>query len=202
MEIDLKNIIEKIKQEGVGEAERTTAEMIGRAEKKSGDMIEAAEKEKAQIIKKAEQDAENLQKTGEEALRQASRDVMLGLREAIVSLFDSVVKKEIKDQLSPEAVSGMISGLVEKFEKDKMIDLEVLLSEKDKEALEKTFLAKLKEKLAKGVTLKASPRVESGFLIGEKGKESYYDFSDEAITEAFKAFLNPKITELLRAGGK
>ena len=200
MEMELKTIIEKIKEEGVEEAAKKTGDMISQAEKKARDTMEAAEREKEDIIKKAGKEAEKLKKNGEEALQQASRDVLLGLREEIIALFDSIVKKEVAKQLSPEVLKDMIIALAEKFKKDEEPDIEILLDEKDKAVLEKGFLAKLKEKMAKGVILKASPRVGKGFLIGGKGKESYYDFTDEAIAEVFKVFLNPKVAELLKSG--
>jgi V/A-type H+-transporting ATPase subunit E len=200
MEMELKGIIEKIKEEGVEEGEKKAADIISQAEERARNAMGSAEKEGEDIIKKAEKEAEKLRKNGEEALQQASRDVLLSLRQEIVALFDRVIKEETAKQLSPELLKGMITTLVEKFEKNGETDVEVLLSAKDKTALEKMLLTGLKEKMAKGVTLKASPKVEKGFMIGGKGKESYYDFTDEAITEAFKAFLNPKITGLLNPG--
>jgi vacuolar-type H+-ATPase subunit E/Vma4 len=130
-------------------------------------------------------------------LRQASRDVLLGLRENIVALFDGIIKKEIARQMSPDVLKEVLVKLIESFAKEKQFEVEVLLSEKDKKSMEKTLLSALKEDLKKGVTLKVSPSIEHGFRIGRKGEHSYYDFTDEAIAESFKTYLNPKVTELL-----
>ncbi len=202
MEMELKSIIEKIKEEGVEEGQKKATDIIGQAENKAKETIEAAEKEKEDTVKNAAKEAERLRKNGEEALRQASRDVLLGLKEEITALFDSVIKEEVAKQLSPEVLKDMIITLVQKFKRDEEPDIEILLSDKDKKALEKVLLARFKEKMAKGVTLKASPKVEKGFLMGGKGKGAYYDFTDEAIAEVFKAFLNPKIADLLNPGKK
>ncbi|RKY42144.1 MAG: V-type ATP synthase subunit E [Candidatus Makaraimicrobium thalassicum] len=197
MEMDLKNIIEKIKEEGVGEAEKRAADIISQAEERAKSIIEMAEREKEEIIRKAGEEDKRLRKNGEEAIKQAARDVILGLRGDIIALFDRIVKKEVTEQLSPKVLKDMIARLVENFNKDGDVELEVLLSKKDRTALEHILFAGLKSKMAKGVTLKASPNVEKGFRVGEKGKHSYYDFTDEAIAEAFKSFLGPKITEIL-----
>lgn len=200
MEMDLKTIIDKIKEEGVGEAERKSSDIISEAEKKANSIIEDANRQKEAAIKKAEQNAENLRKNAEEAIRQASRDVLLSLREQIVGLFDKIVKREVAGQISPPVLKEMIMGLAEKFKKEGKLDVEVLLSEKDKKSMEKTLLSALKKEMKKGVTIKTSPSIEHGFLIGERGKSSYYDFTDDAIAEAFTAHLNPKIVEILTAG--
>ncbi|MFC1480004.1 V-type ATP synthase subunit E [Candidatus Omnitrophota bacterium] len=202
MEMDLKNIIEKIKEEGVSEADQKAAEIVEGAQKKAQDIIQAAKKEQEEIIKKAAQEAEKLTNNGEEALKQASRDVLLSLRENIVALFDRLTKENIAEELSPDVLKEMIIRLVESVTKQKQFDIEVLLSKKDKDALEGGLFAALKKEAKKGVTFKAAPGIEHGFRIGEKGGTSYYDFTDEAIMEAFKRYLNPKIAEVLTAGAK
>ncbi len=198
MEMDLNGIINKIKEEGVGEAEKNAVAIISRAREEAIDIVEAAKKEKEEIIKTARQEAERLQKNGEEAIKQASRDVVLSLKDKITALFDSIIKREVASNLQVDWLREMITHLVKNFKTDDTFEVEVLLSEKDKQYLEKSVFAELKGKMAEGVTLKVSPNVENGFRIGEKGKNSFYDFTDEAITEAFKTFLNPKITEILK----
>ena len=202
MEMELNTIIEKIKKEGVGQAEKNAAEILAQAQKKAREIVSAAEKEKEAIVKSGQQEAEKMKANGEESLRQASRDVVLGLKEAILALFDAVLRREVAANLSTDVIKEMVLALVDKFKKDGKPDAEVLVSDGDKKALGEALAAKLKEKMAEGVTLKASPSVDKGFRIGGKGDESYYDFTDEAITEAFKEFLNPKMMEILEAGNK
>ena len=202
MEMDLKNIIDRIKEEGVGEAERKAADIISQAEDKAKDTLSGAEAEKEEVLKKAAEKAGKLKKNSEEALRQAARDVLLGLRGQITDLFDRVMKEKVAGQLTPDVLKEMIIRLVDHFKEDEKADIEILFSEKDKKALEKELLADLEKEMAKGVLIKASSGVEKGFRIGKKDENSYYDFTDEAIMETFKAFLNPKITELLDPGSK
>ncbi len=197
MEMDLKNIIEKIKTEGVGEAEKEAQEMTDKAKEEAKNIIDAAEKQKEEIIAKAKQDAEKFQKNSEEALKQASRDVLLSLRQNIVALFDKVMKKEIGEQLSSEVLKEMIVKLVDLADQKEGYEVEVLLNDTDKKNLEKIFVGALKKEMQKGVTLKVSSGVEHGFRIGEKSGSSYYDFTDDAIAEAFKLYLNQKMAEVL-----
>jgi V/A-type H+-transporting ATPase subunit E len=197
MEMELKSIIEKIKTEGVSEAENQASKIIADAETKAKAMMESARKENEIMAKKAEQEAEKLRHNSEEAIKQASRDVLISLRQSIVNLFDLVMKGSVAEGLTPEVLKDMIVRMAESVAKEKKFEVEVLLSEKDKKTLEKLALSDFKKKMGKGITLKVSTNVEHGFLIGEKGGSSYYDFTDEAIAEAFKTYLNPKITQIL-----
>jgi V/A-type H+-transporting ATPase subunit E len=197
MEMDLKNIIEKIKEEGVGEAEKKAADIVDRAEDKAKGIVNTAEEKKENIVKTAEKEADKLRRNAEAAINQAARDTILGLREKIITLFDKVMKNEIEEHLSTNVIKDIIIRLAQDFKEERKTEIEVLLGKKDVEKLEKVLLAELKGEMKKGITLKAAPGIEAGFRIGEKGKDSYYDFSDEAIAETFKVFLNPKIAKLL-----
>ena len=117
-----------------------------------------------------------------------------------MGLFDSILKRDVAEKLSTDILKDMIIRLVEGIAKKKNFEVEILLSEKDKKQLEDVLLKELKKETGKSVTLKVSSSVEHGFLIGEKDGSSYYDFTDEAITEAFKTYLNPKITQILSPG--
>ena len=200
MEMELKNIIEKIKAEGVEEADKHASTIVEEAEAKAKKIIEEAETKKAKLIKEAQKESEKLKTNGEEALRQASRDVLLVLRERIVELFNKITEKEVGNELSPDILGQMMVKAVEDLRKTGDVNIEVLLSEKDKDEVEKKVFDALKKEAKKGLTLKVSPRVERGFLIGEKDAQLYYDVTDGAIAEAFNLFLNPRIEKILKEG--
>lgn len=202
MEMELKGIIEKIKTEGVTEAEKQATQIVTEAEDKAKKTIQDAETQKDAIISGAQDEAKKLKSSSEEAMRQASRNVLLGLRESIIALFDKVIKKEVADNLSAQVMKEMILRLVEKFNESGETDIEVLLSKEEKQQLEGVLLKALKSEVAKGVTLKASSSLEHGFRIGIKDSNAYYDFTDEAIEEAFKIYLNKRLVEILTPGKK
>lgn len=198
METQLDNLIQKIRQEGVEEAKKKSKEIIKDAERRAEEIIEDAERKKAAIMKDGQRDTANLRKSGEEVLRQASRDIILSLRQRIVELFDSVLKKDVSEGLSSENLKKIITRIIENFKKDEGLDIEILLSKQDKKGLEEALLRSLKDEFRKGITFKVSSGIEKGFRIGEKDKNFYYDFTDDAITEALKLYLNPRITDILR----
>ena len=200
MEIELKNIIDKIKQEGVDEAEKQAQAILDEARTEAKTMLEEAAKKADETRKQAEKDAAAFRVNSEEAVKQASRDALLGLKENMTVLFDRIIKKNIAGQLSPEVLGAMMSKMVNNLKKESSMDLEVILSEKDKKAAEDLFMAALSAEIRKGVTVKASPNIESGFRVGEKGENVYYDLTDEALADAFKIYLNPKLAGLMDGG--
>lgn len=200
MEMELNTIIEKIKQEGVGEAEKQAKAVLDEARAQAKKMLEEATGKADDTRKQAEKDSMKFKANGEEAVRQAARDAILGLRESITVLFDRLVKREVSSQLSPDIIKDMLVKMVDNLKKDSDLEMEVLLSEKDRKAIEGSLSAALSADMKKGLTLKVSPNIESGFRIGEKGQNAYYDFTDEALAEAFKTYLNPKLAQILDGG--
>lgn len=197
MEMEIKNIIKKIKEEGVAKAEHEAGEIIKRAEEKAGHIIKEAEKEKIKIVDKALKESQKLEENAKQAIVQASRDMLLSLREKVIVFFDQIMKQEVMEQISPEFIGSALVRLIENFNEKGIKEIEILLNEKDKKDIERFLFAKLKEKMAEGITLKVSPSIEKGFRIGRKDKASYYDFTDDALAEAFKNFMNPKMCGLL-----
>lgn len=198
-EIGLSGLIDKIKKEGIEEAEKKAQGVILQAEKKARDILLKAEADGKNIIDEAKREADRLKKQAEESVRCAVRDAVLMLKQKIIELFDSVVKKEVSTGFSPDVLKNVIVKLIENFKKDGACDIEILLNEKEKDALEKFILNSLKEEMRKNVTFKISPSVEKGFRIGEKDKNYYCDFTDDAVAEALLLYLNPRLIRIMDA---
>jgi V/A-type H+-transporting ATPase subunit E len=197
MEMELKNLIDRIKEEGVLEADKASEAIIKKAEEKAGEIIASADKEKSAIISDARAKADSFRKNSEKAMKQAARDVLLTLREDVTAFFDRVVKGKISGQLSPNVLKEAIVTAVNNLRKDGILDIEVLVSKEDRDKLEKTLFSSFGSEVKGHIKLKGTKSVEKGFRIGERGKDSYFDFTDEAIAEAFKKYLNPKLVEML-----
>ncbi|NQT23087.1 MAG: hypothetical protein HQ579_06600 [Candidatus Omnitrophica bacterium] len=197
MEIELNNLIEKIKKEGVDKAEKDANSIINQAKEKANGIIRDAEEKKAEIIKEAELCVSQLKKTQEKALKQAARDILLTLRGRVIEFFQRVVKEKVADQLKSDVLKEIIVKTLSNFRKDQELDVDILLSKEDKEKLKKYLFDALSQEAKKHITLTPVKGIEKGFRIGEKGKDSYFDFSDEAIAEAFARYLNPQLVEIL-----
>ncbi len=200
MEMDLKGIINKIKEEGVKESEQKASEIITNAQKKAEEIVEKAQTKRKNIIENAEAETDKLCRNAEMAIKQASRDTILSLKAQITRLFDEVMEQEVTDGMNKEIIKEMMIKLVDGFNKKGDMNLDILAGEKEQALLKEVIVAGFKEKTEKGINICVSPRIEKGFLIKGKKDGAYYDFTDQAVFEAFKVFLNPKIIDILNAG--
>ena len=197
MEMELKGLIEKIKQDGVAQAEADAAKIIGDAQARAEGIIIKSTKEGQNIIVNAKQEAENFRKSSETALKQAARDALLALRVRVSEFFARVVKDKVAEELHPEALKDIIIKAVEHSIKAGIMDIEIVLNDKDKQALEKILFAALRKEAKEKVLLQEKESIQGGFRIGAKGSGSYLDFTDQAIADGFRRYLNPKLVDAL-----
>lgn len=201
MDVQLKELIETIKKEGVESAEEKAAEIIKAAEKKSAEMVERAQKDSERILAKAKEEAERAEQSGQDALKQAGRDLLLNLRASITRIFDSLIKQEAGQALHGKVLEEAVVALMKSWNGEELGKLEVHLPSNDLDALESSLRSRLADEMKKGMEIKTSPESKAGFLITEKGGNAYYDFSAEGIAEVLSDYLSPRLGELIRTQG-
>lgn len=197
MEVKLENLIEKIKKEGVVEAQKVSEETIENAKEEAAKIVSNAKEEAAGLIEKAKREAEQFKNNSENALRQAGRDLVLKLKDQLVKLFDRVLKRSVVEELSPEFLKDLIVKIVNNWSVDKNSSLEIIVSSKDKQKLEELILSSFKKEAENTITVKTSNNVTKGFRIGIKGENAHYDFTDDSILESLKELMSPNISKVL-----
>ena len=195
MELNLENLIEKIRKEGVEEAQTTSDQIVNKAKGEAASIIDDSKKEADKIIKTAQQQALQFQKNAELAVKQAARDTQLLLKERLTDLFDRVFKKGVANTLTPDFLKELILSIVNKWTDSP--DTEIILDENDKEKLEELLFSSIKDELKNSITLRASKNIAKGFRIAIKDDQVYYDFSDESIADIMKSFLNPRLQKIM-----
>ncbi|MCQ9205986.1 MAG: hypothetical protein NG737_06720 [Omnitrophica bacterium] len=197
MDVKLESLIEKIRKDGVEEAQKTATEIIDKAQQKATSIINQANTESDAIVKQAEAQAQKLKSNTENSLKQAARDLVLALREQINKLFDKILKRKISEELSPEYLKELILSLVSKWSPKDGEVIEVLVAKNEQKKLVDLIFSQIKKEARDRIELKVSGAVSKGFRIGIKGDAAYYDFTDESILESLKVFLNPAISAML-----
>ncbi len=195
MDVKLDKLIEKIKSEGIEQAEQKKGQILQNAKKDAGKIIEDAKKEADKIISKANDEMEKLHISGKSALKQAERDAVLVTKEKLTKILDAVFKQQISEELNPKVLIKLIEKMVENSSDD--AKMKVLVSPQEIEELEKLLVSKTNKSLADTVEIKVDRGVSNGFRIGKKGEDVYYDFTDESISEFLREFLNPSIKNML-----
>ncbi|OQX87517.1 hypothetical protein B6D60_03760 [candidate division KSB1 bacterium 4484_87] len=195
MDVKLDSLIEKIRKEGIEEGKKTADELIQDAKKKAEKIVADAKKEADKIVEDGKKQAEQFRANAEADINQAARNTELLLKEKILATFDQVFKREVGDALEPDFMARLIQKLVSDWVKGR--DVEVIVSENDKKKLETLLFTGLKKEVKDTITLRASSEVTSGFKIGIKNDQMFYDFTDDAIVDVLRTLINPKLREIL-----
>ena len=199
MEIQLKELIDQIKKDGVEAAESEAQAILKAANDEAEKIIFSAKAEAERILQEAKKENERMTKSSEDAIRQAGRNLLISFRESVTRELKAIVGENVTVAYSSEAFAELIISIVESWaKKPDAEDIAVILNTQDLNKLEKTLLSALKEKMLKGITLKANDNFDGGFRIAVNNGSAYYDYSAEAVVDMLSNYLSPKVTELLK----
>ena len=203
MDVQLQELIDKIKKDGVAAAEKESAKIIAASEKKAESIIADAEAKAEQIIKSAKSETEKMEKASEEAIIQAGRNMLLSFKDSLIAELDGLIQAETTKAVSKDVLGKLVPETVKLWAKNSdASELSVLLSEKDLKALEKSLTTSLKAEIKKGLEIKPDKTLAAGFRIGVKNGAAYYDYSAESLAEMFAAYLNPKVAGLMKVAAE
>lgn len=199
MELQLGELIEQIKKDGVEAAEAEAKSIIDAANADAEKIIASAKSEAEKILANAKLENERMVKSSEDAIRQAGRNLLISFRESVARELKAITEESVTAVYSSEALSEIIIQVIVSLAADpENDDIAVVLNEKDLAALEELLLAGIKEKMLSGVTLKASENFDGGFRIVLNNGSAYYDYSTDAVVDMLSNYLTPKIVKILK----
>ena len=199
MEIQLQELIDKIKKDGIESASEEAARLKREAGDEAGRIIAAAQKEAADIVNRGKAEAERAEKAGTAALEQASRNLILAFKAEIGNLLDKIIAQASASAYKEDTLKAILPKLLETWvSKGGSDSVDLLLSEGDAEKLKSWAAGALAAELRKGIELKSDRNLNAGFRIANKDGSAYYDFSAESVAELLSAYLNPHLAEILK----
>jgi V/A-type H+-transporting ATPase subunit E len=202
MDVQLKELIETIKVEGIKEADDKAQAVIREAEAKSREILEQARRESEGIVASARLEAQKLDQAGREALKQASRDLILKLEDQIKKFFNALLNSETAQAFSGKVLEDALLALVASFKPEDLAGKEIQLSPGDFKNLESSLRGRLADKLKSGLEIKPFAGVDAGFRIGEKDGAAYYNFTHQGLAEMLSQLLNPQLAAILKEAVK
>lgn len=199
MEIQLQELIDQIKKDGVDAANDEAKSIIEKAKADAEKIIADAQAKANKILTTAKAENEKMVKSSEDAIQQAGRNLLISFRESVSRELKAIISENVAATYSSDAFVKLITNVIETWaNKPDAEDLSLILNGKDLSAIETILLAALKDKMLKGITLKASDNFDGGFRIAVNNGDAYYDYSTEAVVDMLANYLSPKVTELLR----
>ena len=199
MEIQLQELIDQIKKDGVQAAENEAKSIVDSAKEEAEKIISDAKAQAEKMISDAKAENERMVQSSEDAIRQAGRNLLISFRESVARELDSIIGNGVTSVYSSENFAKLILNVIESWaEKSETDDISVILNTADLKNLEETILSGLKDRMLKGVTLKANDNFDGGFRIAVNSDGAYYDYSAEAVVDMLSNYLSPKVTALLK----
>jgi len=202
MEIQVQELIDKIKKDGIKAVSEEASKIRGEAQAEARRIVEAAKREADDIISRGKQDAVRSEKAGIAALEQASRNLVLAFKDEIQALLNKIIGERVSANYGEDALKAALPEILKKWAEKGTDDLSLILPESELSKLQNFFNEQLTSELSKGVELKSNRKLSSGFHISNREGSVYYDFSAEAVAGLLSAYLNPKLAEILKNTSK
>jgi len=199
MEVQLKEIIDRIKHEGVRSAQEESDRIVAEARNKASTIVQKAEEDAKLIRNNAETEVRRMENSGRDALRQAGRDLILMVKEELRSVFNRLLEREVHDALSVELLADVIVVAVKNISKQQENGFEVLVPAELLGEIEPVLMARFRAALASGIEIKPFKGLDAGFRIAMKDGSAFYDFSDKEIAAMLSRHLNPRLISILTA---
>lgn len=199
MEIQLQELIDQIKKDGVEAAQTEATSILENATAEAEKIVAEARARADGILANAKTENECMVKSAEDAIRQAGRNLLISFRESVTRELEMLLNQNVTAVYSSEKLAQIVVNVVQGWAaKPDTEELTVILNSDSLKALEETVLAGVKEKLLTGVTLKANDNFDGGFRIGVNGSSAYYDYSTESVVDMLCHYLSPRVTQLLK----
>ena len=199
MEVQLQELIEQIKKDGVAVAETEAKDIVDAAKADAEKIIAEAQAQADKIMADARAETERMTKSSEDAIRQAGRNLLISFRESVTRELKTIISGNVNTIYSSDELAGLIINIIECWaNKPDAEDITVIMNSQDINRFEDNILVSLKEKMLNGITLKANDSFDGGFRIAVNNGSAYYDYSAEAVVDMLSNYLSPKVTELLK----
>ena len=199
MEIQLQELIDQIKKDGVAAAEAEAASIISAAKAEAEKIVADAQQQADRILSTAKAENDRMVKSSEDAIRQAGRNVLISFRESVSRELTAIAADSVTSVYSSETLAQLVVRVVENWANNPNAeDIAVILNSNDLKALEDSLLAALKAKMLQGITLKANDNFDGGFRIAVNNGSAYYDYCTDAVVDMLSSYLSPRVTQLLK----
>ncbi len=196
----LQHLIDRIRQEGVENGEKTAEALIADAKKKAAAIVAEAQKKAQEATAKAEADAKAFAERGRQTLQQAARDLLISIGGSVGRVVSGVVDAKVGAALTPETIGQMLVKLAASYGSAE--NLTVALGEADAAALKGGVSKEVNDMLAKGLQIESDREIFKGFRLGTKGGQVFHDFTKEAIAESLANFLRPDLADVVKKAAK
>ncbi len=210
-------LIERLRQDGVVAGQAAAEIIIQDAHKHAERIIAEAQNNAQRLVDEAQKEANEIKHAGQEALKLATRDAMLKLRDTLLGSFSEEVGRVVGIQMADrEFLAKLILAIAGRVrDKTGLDDCAAILLQfsektagsealkKNPEELKEGTLSHLTAAIAadllrEGVTLGVASDISSGLFIKLIDEEMVIDFSDKTVAALLLDHMQPRFRALLQ----
>lgn len=199
MENKLQELTDKLYKEGLSKGKEEGEALLAKAGEEAAQIVAAARKEAEAIIRNAQKEAKDFKTKVEGDVKMAASQSIQATRKDIENLLvgkmtDSQVSAALT---SADFVKEVIKTVAEKFSTEEAADLEVVLPESLRSALEPFIAGELSSALKGGITASFSKKIAGGFNIGPMDGSYFISLTDETFKSLISEYLRPATRKIL-----
>ncbi|RPH93004.1 MAG: hypothetical protein EHM68_16325 [Lysobacterales bacterium] len=197
---ELQSLLERIQREGIDKAEQEAERILTEARQQAAALVRESETQATERLRKAEQDAARFAEQGRTALRQAARDILLSLGEAIRATLERLIRREVSQAMNPDLLRATLGRLIDAYFRDpaNAAPVELTLSEEDRATLGDYFLSRLTVEARDKLEIRADRGIVSGFRVALRDNAVEHDWTDASVADALAQLVQPAISAAVR----
>ena len=185
---ELQSLIEKINRDGVERANAEAERIVSEAKAKAATIVDDAKAKADQYAKDAEKKAAESAERASETIRQASRDAVISVENAVSRLLERLLKSNVDAALADPATAASVAA---EAVRELVGPGEISSGGKVTDAIRSQLAAKGSFKVVLDETL------GSGFMVRLEGGRVEHDFTGATIAEELAKRLRPDLAKLM-----
>ena len=190
-EIRIQDLLETINKDGIEKGEEQAKRIVSEANEKAAAIIRDAEDKSRSMIEAARTECDTFVKQGNAALRQAADNVCISLKSELNGMIAKVVRKTLESKMHSDGMVELVrEALKENPSKNVVLELSRNMFDYCSNSL--------RDEISKGLEIKVSDAVRSGFRLSERNGSGYYDFSTDELVGLIMPYLSDSLSNALK----
>ena len=193
MAAELQQLLEKIQKDGVDKANAEAGRILADAKARADALVKDAESRAAAAKSRAKEESAAYARRAEETIRQAARDTLIGVQNAVGRLLETVLRKNVDAALAdPATVSAVAAAAVREIAGDGTAEIAAGAKLAD------SLRAQLAAEAVRGVTVVTDETAGSGFSVRLDGGRVEHAFTGDVVADALAKRLRPELAALVK----
>lgn len=194
MSDELQQLLDKIQRDGVAKAKSQADEILAAAQAQAKTIVETAKAEADKAKAAAAEESAAFEHRAEETIRQAARDTVLKVEQAVGQYLDALLLKDVNAAMNDSSLVPALCAEAVRAYLDGKGEIEVASSAKLADALR----AQLAAQAASGVMVTTDADTGAGFSVKLDNGRVEHSFTGAAVADALARQLRPRLAALLK----